>query len=137
MPRKPVKVSAYDRMREGRTESVRDYVRQQIVRGDERPSFSALKRHFDLPQGYHSDAGLVVPDKVAYHRNGVGGTGFTVITFRVGRDDMVGVVFPGDGNVAVFDRKKLGEGVIESGENSWRGDIFEPALRSAIEDMGV
>lgn len=72
--------------------------------------------------------------KIAYHRNGVGGNGFHVLTFHDSelKKDMVGIVFDEPGSVAVFDRKLLGEGVIEFGVNSWRGDSFEPALRAVI-----
>lgn len=35
--------------------------------------------------------------------------------------------------VEKIERKLLGEGVIEFGRNSFRGDIFESGLRKAIE----
>jgi hypothetical protein len=73
--------------------------------------------------------------EIAYHRNGIGGEGFHVVTFHCNENhsDMVGVVFEGPGRVAVFDRDLLGKGVIEFAVNSWRGDEFEPSLREVIE----
>ena len=71
--------------------------------------------------------------EVAYHRNGIGGEGFHVVTFDSGLHELVGVVFEGEGRVAVFDRRRLGVGTIAFGDNSWRGDQFEVALRRAIK----
>ena len=71
--------------------------------------------------------------KTAYHRNGVCGNGFHVVLFKHDRTLKVGIVFPEQGNVAVLDVGLLEEGVIESGENSWRGDVFEGALRNECE----
>jgi hypothetical protein len=98
-------------------------------------------------------------EEVAYHRNGVAGYPFYVITFQTRYDGgewmpMVGVVFdyedvaikseneyeaiaPTDGvfrnpRTAVFRRDLLGKGVVAFGANSWRGDHFDGALRSAI-----
>ncbi len=74
---------------------------------------------------------------VAYHRNGVAGTGFHVVLFRW-KDgttvrDMVATVFPEAGSVAVLDVNETANGNIAFAEgNSWRGDHFEPWLRSAI-----
>jgi hypothetical protein len=45
---------------------------------------------------------------------------------------MVATVFKEKGSVAVFDREKLGMGVIGFGLNSWRGDDFEEELRKII-----
>ena len=71
-------------------------------------------------------------EKIAYHRNGVSGEPFFVINFtciQVG--EMVGIVFPKyhedhdeyffdmNPRVAVFERKKLGDGIIEFGENHY------------------
>ena len=73
----------------------------------------------------------------AYHRNGSCGNGFYVITFDTVVDgslyQMVAVVFREPGNVAVFDRQKLGAGVIEFGLNSWRCEDFEKELRAVVE----
>jgi hypothetical protein len=82
---------------------------------------------------------IIKVEKIDYHRNGVGGNGFNVVTFTYKYErltiNMVAVVFEEKGNVAVFDRDLLGKGVIEFGQNSWRGDNFEAALRKAIEAM--
>jgi hypothetical protein len=82
------------------------------------------------------DKNLVSKAKVAHHRNGVGGESFSVVSFyyKENKSDMIGIVFSGDGQVAVFDRKLLGEGIIEFGENSWRGDVFESSLREVIKE---
>jgi hypothetical protein len=80
----------------------------------------------------------IVPGTVekAYHRNGMSGNGFCVLTFdsifEGERYKMVATVFKDKGNVAVFDREKLGAGVIEFGLNSWRSDDFEKELREII-----
>jgi hypothetical protein len=64
-------------------------------------------------------------ETIERHRNGVSGAPFYVLIFRdpdEGR--MVGIVFDQLG--------KLGDGNITFGENSWRGDRYEPHLRKAI-----
>ncbi|KKN15328.1 hypothetical protein LCGC14_0987270 [marine sediment metagenome] len=78
-------------------------------------------------------------EEIEYHRNGVSGEGFHVVTFQQHpeRTKMVGIVFLGRDRVAVFDRELLGRGVIQiglpdDGGNSWHGDQFEPELRAAI-----
>jgi len=82
-------------------------------------------------------------DEVAYHRNGMCGAPFHVVTFRyrVGgeRKDrhLVAFVFEAAAHVAVMDRELLGAGAIafggtDDGCNSWRGDTFEKPLRAAI-----
>jgi len=72
----------------------------------------------------------------AYHRNGVYGEGFCVVTFDAVVEGslypMVAVVFKEKHKVAVFDRKKLGAGVIEFGLNSWRCEDFEKELREIV-----
>lgn len=70
---------------------------------------------------------------VAHHRNGVSGNPFYVITFRDGRQKMIGIVFEEHGNVAVFDSKLLATDVIAFGVNSWRGDDYETFLRAAAK----
>lgn len=70
---------------------------------------------------------------VAHHRNGVSGNPFHVVTFRDGRQKMIGIVFEEHGNVAVFDSKLLAADVIEFGVNSWRGDDYETFLRDAAK----
>jgi hypothetical protein len=89
---------------------------------------------------------VITVEGVDYHRNGIGGAGFHVVAFRWAETDdepraMVGVVFEGRGQVAVFDREQLRHGNIfmhaddarpGTGGNAWRGDHFEPALREAV-----
>lgn len=71
---------------------------------------------------------------VAHHRNGVSGNPFYVVTFRDGRQKMLGIVFEEQqGTVAVFDSELLSQGVIAFGENSWRGDDYETFLRAAAK----
>ena len=86
----------------------------------------------------------VAIEAVAYHRNGIGGAGFHVVTFTDSEAElgpihgaaMVGIVFEEEGRVAVFDRVLLGKGEIGFGVNSWRGDHYEPILRRAIRVSG-
>jgi hypothetical protein len=66
---------------------------------------------------------------VAHHRNGVGGNPFYVIRFTDKRQEMVGILFEEPRSVAVFDSRLLAEGIIAFGDNSWRGDEYEPFLR--------
>jgi len=75
--------------------------------------------------------------EVAFHRNGVAGEGFHVVRFKSDDQTMVGIVFETSGNVAVMDIDLLHQGVIAFTENSWRGDVFEPCLRQAIERYEV
>ena len=74
---------------------------------------------------------------VDYHRNGICGNGFNVITFITrfsdeGEHKMVGVIFNDKGSCAVLDVDLLSQGDIKFGSNSWRGDHFEDILRKAI-----
>lgn len=83
-------------------------------------------------------------EEIAYHRNGVGGQGFHVVTFRdrlQGRREsrMVAIVFDYDepqGQCAVFDRELLGAGNITAYEdNCFRGDdTWGKELRKAIRE---
>lgn len=74
--------------------------------------------------------------EISYHRNGVTGNGFHVVQFKHREENaklnMLAVVFEEPGSVAVFDRDLVGTGVTKFFANSWRGDVFEPALRKAI-----
>jgi hypothetical protein len=79
--------------------------------------------------------------EIAYHRNGVGGEGFHVVRFKDkeakqafegATEQMVAIVFEGSGQVAVLNVDLLKRGVIAFTENSWRGDKYEPYLRSVI-----
>jgi hypothetical protein len=82
-------------------------------------------------------------EEMAYHRNGVCGAPFYVITFRhrvegeTATRNMIAIVFQPLGACAVLDRDALGRGEIafggiDGGLNSWRGDRFELALRAQI-----
>jgi hypothetical protein len=79
----------------------------------------------------------IVPESAAkaYHRNGQN-EGFCVITFDCVVEGslypIVTIVFKEPGKVAVFDRHKLGSGVIEFGLNSWCSDVFEKDLRAVV-----
>jgi hypothetical protein len=72
---------------------------------------------------------------IDYHRNGIGGAPFHVILFEDRGEDgsrKVAVVFDEPWHTAVLDVAKLAAGDIAFGSNSWRGDVYEPALRRAI-----
>lgn len=76
-------------------------------------------------------------DDIAYHRNGIGGVGFHVVTFAFmdegdsgWHNNMLAVVYEDSGYVSVLDMDVLPN--VEFTVNSWRGDNFEPALRRAI-----
>lgn len=105
-------------------------------------------------------------ENVSYHRNGVTGEGFHVVTFTQQRewidpndpddavemrdDEMFAVVFPLDEDedgrdafdrgefyncpTAVFDRGLLGEGEARFLYNSFRGDAYDHALRTAVKE---
>jgi len=70
----------------------------------------------------------------AHHRNGVAGTGFDVVLFKVQREPgaKVGILFDDPGYCAVLDVTLLAAGDIAFGSNSWRGDNYESHLRQAI-----
>jgi len=74
--------------------------------------------------------------EIASHRNGVGGWPFDVVLFEDGGEHgslKVGIVFEEPaGQCAVLDVGKLAEGNVRFGENSWRGDGYERALREVI-----
>lgn len=75
-------------------------------------------------------------NKIEFHRNGISGIGFHVVLFDADDDkDMMAVVFPEDGAVAVLNVPETAKGNIEFAKgNSWRGDYFERDLRKAIEE---
>jgi hypothetical protein len=60
-----------------------------------------------------------------YHRNGVFGTGFFVVQFRHAKYNMIAVVFPNLGDIAVLS---------EIPTERWRGDQFEAAIRAYIAE---
>ena len=74
--------------------------------------------------------------EIAKHRNGVGGAPFYVVLFsddEAGKN-MMGIVFDEKNHVAVLDVDMLADGNIAFGDNSWRGDRYEPYLREAIAE---
>jgi hypothetical protein len=73
---------------------------------------------------------------LAYHRNGISGAPFHVAIFEDSEEPnqpKVGIVFDDRNHVAVLDTTKLSNDEITFGENSYRGDVFEPLLRKAIQ----
>ena len=74
--------------------------------------------------------------QIKYHRNGVSGEPFHVIRFRdESEGDMLGIVFETKHHVAVFNMERLSLFDIGFGTNFWRGDHYEPHLRSAIKTL--
>lgn len=77
--------------------------------------------------------------QVAYHRNGVSGAGFHVVSFvdltwgTKNATNMIATVFGQGGHVAVLDVDGLAD--VSFGVNSHRGDIYEGVLRHAIADF--
>ncbi len=70
---------------------------------------------------------------IAHHRNGICGAEFEAIVFHDAAEGrMLGIVFKEPFHVAVFNIDKLTTGNIKFGDNSWRGDRYEPFLRRAI-----
>jgi len=71
---------------------------------------------------------------VSWHRNGVGGVGFYAVTFTDEENrNMVASLFDEPGYCAVYEIELLSKGDIVFGSNSWRGDVYESALRPAVE----
>ena len=71
----------------------------------------------------------------AHHRNGICGAPFHVVLFDDVDDEntrKVGILFDAPYHSAVLDVAKLAEGDIAFGSNSYRGDVFEDALRSRL-----
>ena len=71
----------------------------------------------------------------AYHRNGICGAPFHVVLFDDVEDEntrKVGILFDAPYHCAVLDVAKLSAGSIAFGVNSYRGDVFEDALRSHL-----
>ena len=77
---------------------------------------------------------------VAYHRNGVCGEPFHLVTFTSADGQaMLATVFDerdGAPAVAIVSLGLLAEGNIAFGENSWRGDRFADELYRAIKANG-
>jgi hypothetical protein len=73
---------------------------------------------------------------VNYHRNGISGAGFYVVLFDEidFSRSMLAIVFGEPGHVAVLDRNDVASGELSLRRGAaWRGDVFEPQLRAAIE----
>lgn len=72
--------------------------------------------------------------EVAFHRNGVCGEPFHVVTFKDVNEDtnMVAIVFTEPAHVAVLCMDQLPG--VAFGSNSWRGDCYEEDLRKAVEE---
>lgn len=81
--------------------------------------------------------------KIAYHRNGISGGPFYVVLFTFTlkesgvKRNMLGVVFETPRQCSVLDVDLLSAGIIEFGQNSFRGDWFEKDLREAITKWDV
>lgn len=69
--------------------------------------------------------------EVASHRNGCFGVPFHAVRFTAEGDLLVGLVFEGEGRVAVLNAELAAE-TVEFGVNSYRGDVYESALRAAV-----
>lgn len=78
--------------------------------------------------------------KIAYHRNGVCGEGFHVITFNWKDDNeklrhMLGIIYKESSYCSILDIDETVKDNIEfANGNSWRGDKFESDLRKTIEE---
>jgi hypothetical protein len=73
---------------------------------------------------------------IAHHRNGVCAAPFDVVLFKDRGTDgsrKVAILFDEQHHCAVLDVAKLAAGDIAFRSNSWRGDVYEPYLRHAIE----
>ena len=71
-----------------------------------------------------------------YHRNGVSGLPFRVALVDDANQSDVKVVimFEAEGHTAVLSLNKLMDEDISFGSNSWRGDLYEEALRQEMFD---
>ncbi len=70
---------------------------------------------------------------VACHRNGICGAPFHAVLFEDKEGVQVAVVFDEPYHCAVLNVSKLAQGDIKFGSNSYRGDMYEPLLRSSID----
>ena len=69
----------------------------------------------------------------ASHRNGVGGIPFRVAIVDDGESRKVVILFPERYACAVLDIAKLAAGDIVFGSNSWRGDVYDDAIRTKLD----
>ena len=78
--------------------------------------------------------------EVAHHRNGITGIPFRVALFKdrdVGMETtLVGIMFDDRpvGRCAVLDVHQLAQDEIMMGQNSWRGSMYEEALRELVDE---
>ncbi len=73
---------------------------------------------------------------IASHRNGICGAPFHAVLLddsEAPGQTKLAIVFDSSSHVAVLDVAKLAAGDIVFGSNSWRGDVYEPHLRAAIQ----
>ncbi len=70
------------------------------------------------------------------HRNGVSGLPFKVALVDDANESDVKIVimFEAEGHTAVLSLNKLMDEDISFGSNSWRGDLYEEALRQEMFD---
>jgi len=71
---------------------------------------------------------------VEHHRNGISGAPFKVALIDDANtsDVKLVIMFEAEGHTAVLSLDKLIEEDISFGSNSWRGDVYEDALRSDL-----
>ena len=75
---------------------------------------------------------------IDFHRNGICGTPFHAVLFQDHGPEAsrkLAILFEQPGHCAILDIAKLAAGDIAFGSNSWRGDKFEPLLRTAINQQ--
>jgi hypothetical protein len=73
---------------------------------------------------------------IAHHRNGICGAPFNTVLFEDSGPEgsrKVAILFDEQYHCAVLDVAKLAAGDIAFMSNSWRGDHYEPHLRTAID----
>lgn len=73
--------------------------------------------------------------KADSHRNGVAGEPFKVAIIHDGDSKKLVIMFEEQYTTAVFDLDLLKEEIIEMGENSWRGDQYDNALRDELTNF--
>lgn len=69
--------------------------------------------------------------EVAHHRNGCEGESFHAVRFTDAGLLLLGLVFKQPRRIVVIDPLAAAE-TVAAGANSWRGDLYEAALRDAI-----
>lgn len=70
--------------------------------------------------------------KQDYHRNGVSGAPFKIAIVKDDSKKLI-IQFGEKSNCAVLDLELLKKGIIEFGENSWRGDAYSHILTGDVE----